>query len=245
MRKIIGNNNADNYIEHLNKYMLDYEINTLPRIQFFIAIACGETGGFHRLDENMNYSSADNIKKVFKNISFQNEDMSQYISNPQNLGNKVYGGKYGNNTINDGWDFRGGGLFQLTFRGNYQAFANSIGGGTQADDLIQPGNEYCVREIKGAVHSACFYVKNRGILPEADKNTTESFITACRKVGACPDGTNYGKKRDYWKRCKAYIGGNGIIDLNNENTSTNTQYSFLIPSGLNVFLEAKKQKKSR
>ena len=255
MKNIIGNNNGDAYINHLNVYMNMYEINTLPRIQFFIAIACGETGGFSKLDENLNYKSIERIKTVFSNINFGNEDLSQYVGNPELLANRVYGGRFNNNPppSQDGWDFRGGGLFQLTFRGNYEAFAKAINEGAnppspiiKAEHLAIENYEgehkdYYIRKHMGAVKSACHYVKSRGVLPEADKNTEESFIAACKKVGRCPDGNNYKKKRDYWIKCKTFIGGNGIVGNNNTTSTENTRLNFLTSFDLNVFLDAKQR----
>ena len=98
----------------------------------------------------------------------------------------------------------------------------------------------CVHSIEGAVRSACHYAKNRGILEEADKNTKESFIEACKKVGKCANGDNYAKKRAYRARCKAFIGGNGIVELSNDDViRENTKYTLLKWTDLNVFLSAK------
>jgi putative chitinase len=253
MRNIIGANRdrdrLQQFVDNLNKYMPEYDINTLPRIQFFLAIALGETGGFLALTENMRYTSADRVKTVFGSSRFQNTNINKYVfhatnnkDGDKNLANRVYGNRYGNGpeTVDgddpetgDGWIYRGGGLFQLTFKENYQRFATSIG--MSLEDLVND-----IRTIPGAVRSACHYTQNRNILPEADKNTAESFIEACKRVGRCPDGNNYAKKRDYLAKCRAFIGGNGIVQqISGGNTTQNTRLNYLTSSELNVFLDAK------
>jgi len=244
MRNIIGNGNAEPYITHLNTYMGQFDINTLPRICFFLAIACGETGGFRSITENMNYTSADRIRQVFGASRFQNVNMEDFIRNERALANKVYGGKYGNGSTNDdGYIYRGGGIFQLTFKENYQRFSRSSG--IPIENLTNPNHDDYIRKPRGAVRSACHYAKDRRLLEEADKNTPESFIAACRKVGNCPDGDNYKKKRDYWAKCKAHIGGDGVVEHNTQSSWRNTGIAHLHAfDGLNVYLQAQQQKAS-
>jgi putative chitinase len=246
MTNITGRTIDTDYIDNLNTYMPQYNINTLPRIQFFIAIACGETGGFSgALSENMNYSSVDRIKKVFGAERFQNENIEIYVNKAESLANKVYGGRNGNVNAGDGYKFRGGGIFQLTFKDNYIAFAKSISdvGENNVEWLVTKTigkEEFYIREIEGAVRSACHYAQNRGVLTEADKNTPQSFIAACRKVGKDADGDNYAKKRHYWEKCKTYIGGNGIVG-SVEYIQSNTSLKVLTTNDYNIFLAAKEK----
>ena len=261
MNDIVGRNINDDYITHLNTYMPQYGIITNPRIQFFIAIACGETGGFSKINEIMNYSKA-GIEKTFSNKFHHNENINDYVMKDKKLANKVYGGIYKNGQItpthsseldndyyqnSDGWKYRGGGIFQLTFKCNYEDYADNIGiGKTRVEELITSGNANCVREIQGAVRSACYYAQNHNkngstVLLEADKNTWESFINACRIVGRCPDGNNYQKKRDYLAKCRAYIGGDGIVRYDTGSRVENTRLTYLTSTELNVFLEAKRK----
>ena len=258
LKKITGRNvNYDEYVKFLNIYMPEYEINTLPRIQFFIAIAGGETE-FSSLVENMSYSSVDRINKVFNKSGtrFTNENVNLYVNSPARLANRVYGGiemKLGNTQepinsteehckTSDGYKFRGGGLFQVTGKSNYTKFANDIGVANVYDLVEKDKTTVCIHLIDGAVRSACHYARNRGVLVEADKNTAESFIEACKKVGRCANGDNYAKKREYWARCKAFIGGNGVVEGVDEVFRENTNLTFLTSTDLNVFLNAQQNK---
>jgi predicted chitinase len=73
--------------------------------------------------ENLNYS-AKRITEVWKKIPMA---MAKNLeNNPIQLANYVYGGKFGNNNVNDGYLFRGRGFNQLTFKGNYKKIGELI-----------------------------------------------------------------------------------------------------------------------
>jgi predicted chitinase len=86
----------------------------------FVALAEKECG-LKPQAEDMAYSAA-GIRKVFKN-----EGAVKYVGNPQGLANYVYATKNGNKGGNDGWNYRGKGLNQLTGRANFQAIKQIIG----------------------------------------------------------------------------------------------------------------------
>lgn len=91
----------------------------------FLAQCHHESGGFKKVVENMNYSSA-RLLQVFPKY-FNEENVQMFASNPQRIANKVYGGRMGNVKPNDGWDFRGRGYFHLTGRANYELFEKETG----------------------------------------------------------------------------------------------------------------------
>ena len=70
--------------------------------------------------ENMSYSAA-RIREVWPSRFPTVAAAKPYERQPVKLANKVYNGRLGNQEgSNDGWDFRGGGLDQLTGRVNYR-----------------------------------------------------------------------------------------------------------------------------
>ena len=70
--------------------------------------------------ENMSYSAA-RIREVWPSRFPTVAAAKPYERQPVKLANKVYNGRLGNREgSNDGWDFRGGGLDQLTGRVNYR-----------------------------------------------------------------------------------------------------------------------------
>ena len=85
-----------------------------------------ESAGFKSTQENLNYTSADRIRKVFGK-SLNGVDPNTLVNNPEALANVVYGKKNGNRGGSDGWNYRGRGLVQLTGRGNYEAASKAIG----------------------------------------------------------------------------------------------------------------------
>jgi putative chitinase len=72
--------------------------------------------------ENLNYS-AERLQKVFNLSSTR---ANQIAGKPEEIGNAVYGGKYGN-AANEGYKYRGRGYNQLTFKGNYDTYGKLIG----------------------------------------------------------------------------------------------------------------------
>lgn len=80
--------------------------------------------------ENMNHR-APRIRQVWPN----RPEAVQFSGKPIALANSVYGDRLGNRPgTNDGWDYRGGGIDQLTGRANYQA----IGIADNPESILKP-----------------------------------------------------------------------------------------------------------
>jgi putative chitinase len=79
---------------------------------------------FKPVRENMNYTSAARIRAVWPSRFKSTAAATPYVGAPEKLAEKVYGKRadLGNTQPGDGWRFRGGGLPQLTGRGNYAKF---------------------------------------------------------------------------------------------------------------------------
>lgn len=77
--------------------------------------------------ENMNYS-APRLLEVFP-THFTRAQAIAFQHNPRLIANQAYGGRMGNAKppSDDGWNFRGQGLSQLTGRDNYAALAKRTG----------------------------------------------------------------------------------------------------------------------
>lgn len=90
------------------------------RVAHFMAQILHECGGLTIQFENLNYSAA-RLPQVWP-ARFQPTgplDPALYANNPQKLANEVYGGRMGNNKTNDGYNYRGRGLLQLTGKDSY------------------------------------------------------------------------------------------------------------------------------
>lgn len=119
------------------------------RLHRFMASIGIETGGLRSISENLNYTSADRIFKIFNNKKkrFATVTACQpYVRQPKKLAIKVYGGRLGNKPApsDDGWRYRGAGMMQTTGYDNFVA----LGFGDNPDALRDPDTAFltAVRE---------------------------------------------------------------------------------------------------
>ena len=114
--------------EPLNEACAAFEINTPGRVAAFLAQAAHESSKFKQMQENLFYTTPERLMKVFPSRIKTLEDAKTLTKNPRGLANRVYSGRLGNGSIEseDGWNFRGRGLFQLTGRANYQEAAKGL-----------------------------------------------------------------------------------------------------------------------
>lgn len=92
-------------------------------LAYMLATAFHETGGkMQPLRENLNYTSAAQIKKTWPTRFPTLKSAQPFVRNPRALANKVYGGRMGNTGPDDGWTYRGDGLPQLTGKENFTKF---------------------------------------------------------------------------------------------------------------------------
>ncbi|QIG68900.1 lysozyme-like protein [Rhizobium phage RHph_Y55] len=106
-------------------------------VAYILATPMIETGGtFLTKQESLNYSP-DGLKSTF-GARISNAQAQQlgrtpaHAANQPAIANTVYGGDWGKEHLgnvqpNDGWDFRGRGLCQITGRANYERFAKLLG----------------------------------------------------------------------------------------------------------------------
>lgn len=86
-----------------------------------------ECGAGLEMIENLNYS-ADGLMRTWP-TRFTRARAVNYAHNPQMIADTVYGGRMGNAPppSDDGWNFRGRGLSQLTGRDNYEKIGAKLG----------------------------------------------------------------------------------------------------------------------
>lgn len=145
------------------------------RIAHFFAQIAAETGGLRRLDEDLFYTTAARLRKVFGKTVFPTEDAAKpYLRKPEDLANFVYAGKNGNSKKGDGWTYRGSGLIQLTGRGNFHAVDKLLGTDLEADPEQ-------ARHPDSALRVALAYWKARNINAAAG-GTTDAAVAAVTKL---------------------------------------------------------------
>lgn len=113
-----------------------YNVDTPLRLKHFFAQADHESNLKPRR-ESLNYSVKALIT-MFGRHRISIEDAEKYgrkqrqAANQRAIANTIYGGEWGRKNLgnihhNDGWDFRGGGIFQITGRYNYEAVQRRTG----------------------------------------------------------------------------------------------------------------------
>lgn len=118
----------------------------LGQAAYILATAYGETGGRMKpVRENMNYS-AGRLVEVFSASRRQGISPNTLAGNPVLLANTVYGGDWGRKNLgntdpNDGWNFRGAFVGQITGRHNFTKWSESL-----AVDLI--GDPTLIDDVK-------------------------------------------------------------------------------------------------
>lgn len=158
---------ANDWYDALVDILPKYGITNERRVAHFLSQCAHESGGFKRLEENLNYS-AKALRAVFGRYfgTPPKRDADEYHRRPEMIANYVYQDEFrkykmGNVNEGDGWLFRGRGLKQLTGRENYTRFGASV------DMTAEEAVEY-VATPAGAVESACWYWDSRNLNDIAD-----------------------------------------------------------------------------
>ena len=169
---------ADDWYDALCELLPKYGITTERRVAHFLSQCAHESGGFKKLEENLNYS-AKALRAVFGRYFGEppKRDADEYHRQPEMIANYVYMDEFrkykmGNVEEGDGWRFRGRGLKQLTGRHNYTKFGESIG------KSAEEAAEY-VATPAGAIESACWFWDTNNLNSIAD---TDDVVKMTKKI---------------------------------------------------------------
>lgn len=134
-----------------------------------------ETGGFNLFTENLNYS-ASGLIKVFGKY-FTSQTANQYARQPIKIASRVYANRMGNGSegSQEGWKYRGRGAIQLTGKGNYQVFANTVGNQNIMTNPDLVATDY-------AFESAKFYFDKHKLWDVANQGVNVSTILKITKI---------------------------------------------------------------
>jgi putative chitinase len=158
-----------------------YDITSSLRLAHFMAQTAHESGNFHFMVENMNYSVS-GLLKTFPKYFPTKILATEYARKPVIIGSRVYANRMGNGdeASQQGFLFRGRGYLQLTGKSNYADFSEFIGEDCVANpDLVA---------TKYPMDSAIWFFDKNNIWEICDRGAENSVVSSVtRKVNG---GTN-------------------------------------------------------
>lgn len=182
---------AERWYPHLLKTIATFHIDTPKRQAAFIAQLGHESGGFSTTSESFNYS-VDGLLATFprsritaeqcKALGRKPGEKSVPLDRQRMIANLVYGGRYGNDNLGDGYLYRGRGLKQVTFHDNYKLCGEALG-----VDLVN--NPDLLLQDQYAALSAGWFWSYKGLSMYADKG---DFVGMTKVING---GTNGLKDR--------------------------------------------------
>jgi putative chitinase len=155
------------WLEPLEATFAKYDISTPVRQAAFIGQCAHESANFKTLEENLNYRP-ETLMKVWPSRFPDMATAIKYAHQPQLLANKVYAGRLGNTQENDGWNFHGRGLIQLTGKENYANCGSGIGVDLLSNPSLLNTPEY-------AALSAGWFWNKKGLNALADAGDYETM----------------------------------------------------------------------
>jgi putative chitinase len=163
---------AEKWVEAVSAACQEFNINTPQRIAGFLSQCAHESGGFERLQENLNYS-ADGMAGVWprrfavlgpdgKPVKKDGKNQPNKFAlalhrKPEMIANVVYSSRMGNGPVEsgEGWLYRGRGLKQLTGKDNHRA----CGAGLGVDLVANP--DLLLEPVYAARSAAWFWANNK------------------------------------------------------------------------------------
>lgn len=164
-----------------------YGITSSARVASFLAQTGYESGQFNKLTENLNYSTAGRLVKVWPKRFPTEAVAAPYVNNPQKLANCVYANRLGNGApeSGDGFRYRGRGIIQITGKSNYVAATLALD-----VDLVQ--NPDLLLQPPSAALSAAWFWSTHGLNALADDQTgdndLEDFTEITKRINGGTSG---------------------------------------------------------
>ena len=204
-------------VDELNRLHTDnepmfvhYRLDTTLRLNHFFGQVLVECGNTLNLKENLNYS----VESLLRDNRFTQQQAREYgyirnngvyiqRANEIQIGNTKYNGRYGNiQNSNDGYNFRGRGLFHLTFRNNYRDFTTRAREWGWIDNTIDfEVNPNLLFENGGyAIMSATYFWRHNNCFVNANTDTRASVDSVTRIINRYTD--SYQERWNQYERIR-------------------------------------------
>lgn len=160
--------NELNRIKDDKPMYVHYHLDSRARLEHFFAQCCVEVGGrTFSLEEKFNYTTANRLREVFTdrfkdNSAKADELIALKSGRAKAIANYVYSDRNGNKGGDDGWNFRGRGIKQLTGKDNYKNFTTKAREWGWIDDNIdfEKTPDLILQENKYLIMSAAYFWKD-------------------------------------------------------------------------------------
>ncbi len=147
--------------------MARHDIRPGLRASTYLANIIHETGKLRVLVENLHYTTPERLMENWPSRFGSVEEATPFLRNGPALGERVYGGRYGNTDPGDGFLHRGRGVIQVTFRANYEMLAKATG-------IARLNLLPLMEQREGAAEVSCLWWKASGINELADSSGIEA-----------------------------------------------------------------------
>lgn len=161
---------AAEFAEPLDAACALFSIDSPQRVASFLAQCAYESGMFHVMSENTNYTHPERLVEVF---GMSMADAMRLAGKPEAIANFVYANRNGNGNeaSGDGWNYRGRAPIELTGKRSY-----SYAGAALGYDFVKDPDQVA-QPTQGSLVSAWFWhVNNLNVL--ADKGDDDGCTRA-------------------------------------------------------------------
>lgn len=197
--------NIDEVSETIDKYRINFGVNTDLRLAMFLAQVREEIGTrFEPKVESLNYT-VEALTKTFKSITLDQAKLygrtSTQKANQEAIANIVYANRMGNGDekSGDGWKYRGRGTLQITGKYNYQEVQKRI-------DKYSPDSGINILEgssvdtLKGAILIGLGFWFYQDIYKQADTGDVDKVTAVINKYTS-----SYDKRKQHYNKIKHLI----------------------------------------
>jgi putative chitinase len=189
--------NVGDWCRVFDKIVDEFELRPDNRLAMFLAQCGFESEQFNTLRERTSYRTPKVLMEVFPREFPTEASAMPYVLNPAGLANFVYANRNGNGDVatGDGFKYRGGGLIELTGRGNYKGVGVALG----IDLEARPAQ---IEQPMIAARTAGFFWKQNDLNAAADAG---DFDYCTRRInGPAMEGRK--ERTEFWLALKGLLG---------------------------------------